>query len=234
MYSLVGTSLRASSREYVCVTRPWTGHAACFHLTAYRHRAKEAKQKGRPRNRDIGFRVVRLVNPETSQLDPPAALSDILARIDQKKEWVELVAATPEPIVKIIKSSDLYNKLQAQLDRKREHRPREEKEIQLTWGISPSDLQHKLTKTRDELEKGNRVDLVYTTKKGQTKPTPEEMEARAQELLDLLADAGKEWQTRVVTKTTVLLHLQGHNSPPPLRSPRKPKGDKSSAEPLQT
>ncbi|KAF9821011.1 hypothetical protein IEO21_00988 [Rhodonia placenta] len=195
--------------------------AACFHQTAYNLKLKvkpevEVKPEGRPRNHDIPYRLVRLVNPDTSALEPPAPLTEVIARLDNKKEWVELVATKPEPIVKIIKGSDAFNKVKAQQEKKREKRPREEKEIQLTWGISSGDLEHKLSKVREELEAGNRVNLVYAHKKGHAKPTPQEMEARVQETVDLLADMGSEWKPRGGSQTIAVVYLQGHNDPAPL------------------
>jgi len=179
----------------------------------------------KPRNKEIKFRIVRLVNPETGQLDPFTELSDIIAKIDHKREWVELVTEKPEPVVKIIKDKDVYRKQQALEDRKRERRQREEKEVQLTWGITPGDEEHKLQKVREELERGNRINLVYASKKGQDQLTADQMHARAQHAVDSLADVGVEWKERSVAKLTTIIYLQGRNLPPPLntRSPKAPQ-----------
>ncbi|KAH9950168.1 hypothetical protein B0H21DRAFT_660479, partial [Amylocystis lapponica] len=196
----------------------------------------------RPRNEEIQYRIVRLVNPETSVLEPPAPLQAILARLaaknaaappdpdapddaaarkkrkKKKKEgyYVELVVAEPEPIVKLVSSHDVYAKQQQQREKKREQRARDEKELQLTWGVALADLEHKLGKARTELEKGNRVSLVYAGRKGQTRLSPQEMEARAKEVVDSLADAGAEWKARDVSPHTTIVYLQGHNLPSPM------------------
>lgn len=49
---------------------------------------------------------------------------------------------------------------------------KEEKEIQLTWGVAVNDLQHKLKKANQTLEKGGRAALVITSPKGSKPPPP--------------------------------------------------------------
>ena len=167
------------------------------------------------RNENIPFRVVKMVD-ETGRLGNWVPLSDIIQDIKgdkdkRKKYYVELVSEKPEPIVKLIRASEVYNKKRAQADRKKI--VRDQKEVQLSWAISEADLAHKLEKVREELELGNRVDLAYLHKSGQTIPTKEEMEARAEETLKALEDAGAPWKPLTSTKTSLILHLQGHNDP---------------------
>ncbi|KAI0951893.1 hypothetical protein AcV7_007857 [Taiwanofungus camphoratus] len=207
---------------------------------ATRHFAKKFPKKEepeepvmtrRPRNHEIEHRIVRLVNPETSQLDPPAELSDIIARLDRHREYVELVSKTPEPIVKIIKTGETFKKMLAQQERKRAQPPREEKEIQITWGTSSGDLLHKLKKVREILEGGHRVNLVYARKSGQGELNSQESAARIQETVDLLADVGKEWKPKIVSRQATVLYFQGHNPPsPPTTSTRTQRKEKKEKE----
>lgn len=153
---------------------------------------------------------------ETGRLGDWVALSDIIRDIKGDKEkrkslYVELVRAEPEPIVKLIRAGDVYSRKRATAGRKRV--ARDQKEVQLSWAISGADLEHKLEKVREELEMGNRVDLAYLRKSGKTTPTREEMEARAEEILTALAEAGASWKPLTLTKTSLILHLQGHNEP---------------------
>ncbi|CCM03973.1 uncharacterized protein FIBRA_06129 [Fibroporia radiculosa] len=191
--------------------------AVSFHNTALAYAKARAnskqKEKGHPRNNDIPFRVVRLVDPETARLSEPQPLANIIAGLEQKREWVELVATDPDPIVKIIKSNILYNRLKAIQDKKRQNKPREEKEVQVTWGVSENDLEHKLKKAQEELERGNRVNLVFATRKDQPSLSPEEMAARVQESARFLAETGEEWKARDVTKHTTVVYLQGLTRP---------------------
>ncbi|EPT03157.1 hypothetical protein FOMPIDRAFT_1095718, partial [Fomitopsis schrenkii] len=129
----------------------------------------------------------------------------------RKKFYVQLVRAEPEPIVKLIRASDTYSRKRASAEKKRTVRA--QKEVQLSWAISEADLEHKFEKVREELEIGNRVDLAYLHKSGQTIPTREEMAVRAEETLKALEDAGAPWKPLTLTKTSLILHLQGHNEP---------------------
>ncbi|EPQ59677.1 hypothetical protein GLOTRDRAFT_34401 [Gloeophyllum trabeum ATCC 11539] len=160
-----------------------------------------------PKNENIPHRTVRLVDPETSKLRPPAPLEEILASFSRKTHFLQLVSERPEPIVKLINKEEARRKRvqqrKAQLQNKME-----EKEIQMTWGIASADLEHKLRKVRQELEKGNRVDLVYAPKKGQPLPSPAAREQRVKETLDLLADIGKEWKPREQTARMIVIYLE--------------------------
>ncbi|KAI0772510.1 hypothetical protein BD413DRAFT_474401 [Trametes elegans] len=173
-------------------------------------KGKEEKEKDnrKRRNEDIPYSVVRLVNPETGGLDPPARLQSILDRLDRKRQFLELVVREPEPIVKIFDSKLLYDRGRAKKLAQATNRPPEEKEVQLTWGVGAGDLQFKLRKVRAELEDGNRVNLVFAPKKGQKVPAPAEQERIVQEVLDLLADVGKERRARTVQKQIVAVFLE--------------------------
>ena len=167
------------------------------------------------RNENIPFRVVRLVD-ENGRLGDWVSLSDIIRDIKEdkdkkKKYYVELVSEKPEPLVKLIRASEVYNRKRAQAEKKKV--VRDQKEVQLSWAISDADFEHKMEKVREELEMGNRVDVAYLHKSGQTIPTREEMEARAEETLKILEDAGAPWKPLTLTKTSLILHLQGHNEP---------------------
>lgn len=52
----------------------------------------------------------------------------------------------------------------------------EEKEIQLTWGVSMNDLNHKLKRAQTVLDKGGRVAIVVTSPKGTKAPPKPERE----------------------------------------------------------
>ncbi|KAI0643648.1 hypothetical protein C8Q79DRAFT_914383, partial [Trametes meyenii] len=169
---------------------------------------KDVREQRKPRNDEIRFSYVRLVNPETGVLDPPARLRDVLSRVDLKTQFLELVTEQPEPIVKIHDKKLLFDREKTKKLLQSNKKPPEEKEVQLTWGVGTGDLQFKLKKVRVELEDGNRVNLVFAPKKGQVLPTPAEQEKIVQEALDLLADVGKERKARTVQKQAVAVFLE--------------------------
>jgi translation initiation factor IF-3 len=161
----------------------------------------------RIRNLDIGYPIVRLVDPETGRLCPPTALADIVSSIDLNTHFVTLVNERPDPVVKVVSKQADADKRKGVKEKGKKQT--EVKTIQLTWGVAAGDLAHKVKKVRLELEKGNRVTVVYTPKKGQRIPSPREMESRARKILELTQDIGKEWKPTEVEKATTTIHIQG-------------------------
>jgi translation initiation factor IF-3 len=151
------------------------------------------------------------VDSETGRLNPPKPLRDILSSVDLKTHYVELVGEQPDPTVKIISKKDTFDKFKERKAKMKSTAKNEieQKEIQLTWGVASGYLAHKLKKVRQELEKGNRVNVLYARKRGQRLPSPQEMEARVQETLDLMRDVGEEWKQRDVQRAVTVIHLQG-------------------------
>jgi len=161
--------------------------------------------------------LVKHVNPETNKLEGFTDLLDLLARIDRKKEYIELVARAPEPIVKIIQRAVAHERAEKQQAKKwTTPRQRQLKEIQLTWGADAHDMQHKLEKAREELEDGHRLSIAFLPKKDQPLPTPEQMRAKVQAAVDALKDVAQEWRQRDFEKNTAIVHLQGLDTPAPL------------------
>lgn len=165
------------------------------------------------RDNDIPYRTVQLVNDD-GRLDPPAPLTHIITSIDPKTHFVELVSEDPQPIVKIKSKKQEYDK---QKDWKRKQKETAasniQKEIQMTWGVESGDLIHKLKKVRKELEKGNRVDLVYAPKANQELPSRQTMETRINETLEMMSDIAKEWMPRRCEKGVAVLYFQLADKP---------------------
>ncbi|KAF8583958.1 hypothetical protein K439DRAFT_1633920 [Ramaria rubella] len=160
----------------------------------------------RPQNEDIKYETVQVVNSE-GKLDPPIPLTAVLASIDRKKFCVRLVA-DDKPIVKVLNKQDEYAKVKALRKAQKGTIRTEDKEIQMTWGVASGDLAHKVTKVRRELEKKNRVDLIFAPKKKQPLPSQNERDAKVQEVLEMLRDIGKESRPRTSHKSLLTLHLQ--------------------------
>ncbi|KAI0662875.1 hypothetical protein C8Q70DRAFT_954303 [Cubamyces menziesii] len=171
---------------------------------------EEAKKKPlrKPRNEEIRIPYVRLVNPETGALEPLAPLRQILARINRKHEYLELVIEKPEPIVKIHSTKVLYERSKAKKLVHTSGKAPEEKEVQLTWGVGSGDLQYKLKKAREDLEDGNRVNIIFAPKKGQGIPPPTEQQKLVEEALKLLEDVGRERKERAIQKHAIGVFLE--------------------------
>lgn len=166
------------------------------------------------RDRDIPYHIVQLVN-EDGRLEPPAPLSHIIASIDSKTHFVELVSEDPQPLVKIKNKKQEYIKMKEWKRRQKEVAASNiQKEIQMTWGVELGDLAHKLKKVRKELERGNRVDLVYAPKANQVIPSRVIMENRIKETVEMLSDIAKEWMPRRFEKGVAVLSLKLADKPP--------------------
>ncbi|KAF9457995.1 hypothetical protein BDZ94DRAFT_1271719 [Collybia nuda] len=165
----------------------------------------------RPRDKNIPYRIVQLVDPITGKLSEPLPLMTIIESLpDKKLEYVELVSEDPAPIVKIINKKDAFEK--RKLAKKKASavaKKNVQKEVQLTWGAAEGDYAHKVGRVREELEKGHRIDLVFSHKKGQDLPTPEEMQQQVQTTVEMLADVGKEWKPPEYRGKIAAVFLQG-------------------------
>jgi len=159
------------------------------------------------RNANIPYETVYLVTD--GRLGPPTPLSHLLASIDPQEVFIELVNEKPQPIVKIISKRDRYVKQKEWRKKQREVAlSNMRKEIQLTWGIEPGDLEHKLDKARRDIEKGIRVELVFAPKANQRPPSPAAMQNRLNETTQKISEFAMEWSPRRVERGVVILYLK--------------------------
>ncbi|KAK4056905.1 hypothetical protein OIO90_002155 [Microbotryomycetes sp. JL221] len=160
-----------------------TCHLAATPTTWIRLASSSSTPARRPLKRDtqikdeqIPFKQITLVNPETSQLMPPASLRTILNQLDRTRFSILLVDKSHEPpICKILDKKQQYEKQKAKDKAKKEaaqstgsgaSSSATPKEIQLTWSTTAHDLSHKLNKAKDMLAKGSKVLVVIKSRKG--------------------------------------------------------------------
>ncbi|GAA6014043.1 hypothetical protein JCM10207_000217 [Rhodosporidiobolus poonsookiae] len=130
--------------------------------------------KGVLRDEDIPHRTVVLVDPESKALLPPSTLSSLLASLDRTRYALQLADASHDPpICRLIDKKGEYDrareKKQAQQDKAKSPTSAASappREVHFTWGVSAHDLQHKLKKGREFLEKGGRVLVCLGDKPG--------------------------------------------------------------------
>lgn len=159
-----------------------------------------------PRNSEITHATVQLVNPETNRLDPPKPYAEILNSIELKDNFVELVSSDP-PIVKIVNKREANAARKEMKERKRVQPKNEMKEVQMTWGVGAADLSHKLKKAQEELEKGNRVSLVFAPRSKRPVPKPQEMQVFLDEVAEKVSPFAKEGQARTLEKNVAVIYL---------------------------
>lgn len=195
-----------------------------------------------PINNDIPYTYVRVVDPETRKPLPPKLLSEVvdnLATETQPKsgggppksfftQFAQLVAPPSEAtggyaLVKLVDrreaaAREKTQRIKAQASRK----ATEEKEIQIAWGIAAADVHHKVRKARQELGRGVRVQLVFSRKAGGGLESDSGARAKQHvlvtQVLDALADVGKEWRTRDDRTNMIVVYLQDPQRPIPHKS----------------
>lgn len=83
-------------------------------------------------------------------------------------------------ICKLISKKESFDKAKEKVAQQKAKRKQsaamEEKEFQLTWGVSMNDLSHKLKRAQATLDKGGRVALVVSSPKGTKAPPKPERE----------------------------------------------------------
>jgi translation initiation factor IF-3 len=193
-------------------------------------------------NNDIPYPYVRVVDPETRKPLPPQSLTEVInnlaTELQHKKgggppksfvaQYAQLVAPPSEAtdgyaLVKLVDrreaaAREKTQRLKAQAGR----RASEEKEIQFAWGIGAADVQHKLRKARQELSRGVRVQLIFARKASggaERDPTTKaELNVLANQVVEALADVGREWRIRDERKNMAAVYLQDLQRPIPHKS----------------
>lgn len=180
-------------------------------------RNRAAENPGFFKNDAIPYPVVRLVNSETNKLEPEKKLRDILESVDLETHYVQLISTDApdggKPLVKIINKHNAAQKEREQKSKKKEQKKvasgRESKEIQLSWGVEPGDLKHKLSKCIQELEKKNRVNVVFVKKKGAPLPSKEQQVEKLQAVWEAVKHVATEREPRVIHESTAAIYLHG-------------------------
>jgi len=143
-------------------------------------------------------------------------------------QFAQLVAPPSEvtggyALVKIVNYREAAARSRAQRAKAQaSRRATEEKEIQLAWGIGTADVQHKIRKARQELERGVRVQLVFARKAtgstGRDAGTKAKQTTLVTQVVEALADVGKEWRVRDERRNMVVIYLQDPRRPIPYKS----------------
>ncbi|KAF8131197.1 hypothetical protein EV363DRAFT_1217952 [Boletus edulis] len=190
----------------------------------------------RPTNRQIPFTHVYVLDPDTNKLSPSKhRLEDLLATYvgtggthtnadtstntgtgthtptrGRDRPIIELVTSTPNPIVRITTRTEIearYKDVKRALKEKKSAKV-ESKEVQLTWGVAPADVAHKMRKARRDLEKGYRVVVAVAMRHGHRPSSRRELVAFGDEIANALAGVGQECKEREMTDRLMVLSFQ--------------------------
>lgn len=180
-------------------------------------RNRAAENPGFFKNDAIPHPVVRLVDSKTNRLGPETKLSELLKTVDLETNYVQLISTDApdggKPLVKVINKHDAAQKEREQKSKRKEQKKtasgRESKEIQLSWGVEPGDLKHKLSKCVQELEKKNRVNVVFVKKKGAPLPSREQQVEKLEAVWEAVKHVAAEREPRVIHESTAVIYLHG-------------------------
>ncbi|KAF8898144.1 hypothetical protein CPB84DRAFT_1780974 [Gymnopilus junonius] len=163
-----------------------------------------------PKNHQIEQEIVQLKDKDGT-LHHAQKLSKILEDVDLSTHIVRLVSPHP-PIVQIFsimedKMKQLEHKATKKVERQKRHIVN--KEAQLSWFTAGQDLEHKLSKIREDLEKGDvRVDVFFNPKAKVRNPTPLEMTEQLDEAAKRMEGVGVEWREREFTRGIARISFQ--------------------------
>ncbi|KKK14169.1 hypothetical protein P175DRAFT_0499243 [Aspergillus ochraceoroseus IBT 24754] len=163
-----------------------------LHSTSSRLRpyAKPAETPGQARDEDIRAEYVQIVN-ENNSLDPPMRLSHALRSFDRTENFLLQVSpgTRDQPAVcKIVNRLAMREHERAKA--KAAHTAKMAvKQIELNWAIDPHDLSHRLKQLTTFLDKGRKVEIILTRKKGKRAPTIEEVKNVMDKVLQVTKDA---------------------------------------------
>jgi len=178
-----------------------TCHVQAPAWLAHRRQTYASQAKGKTpiqqlRDEAIRPQLIRLVQgaEEGGGLSIIKQRDQVLRSIDRTRFWLVQVdeqalsgfeaqqhrakEGQPIGICKLIGKKESFDKAKEKVAQQKAKRKQtsamEEKEFQLTWGVSMNDLSHKLKRAQATLDKGGRVALVVTSPKGaKTPPRPE-------------------------------------------------------------
>lgn len=144
-----------------------------------------------PINEAINAPYVQLVNEENS-LEPPVRLSKVLASFDHREHF--LVQVSPgahdrPPVCKILNKKETRDREKARAKAAKASKV-QVKQIELNWAIDAHDLAHRLKQLANFLDKGRRVEVVLTRKKGKRAATVEEIKHVMQSVLNTTKELG--------------------------------------------
>ncbi|KAL1969311.1 hypothetical protein VTN77DRAFT_9503 [Rasamsonia byssochlamydoides] len=161
------------------------------HRTAAQTAASTAQAKtGIIQNEAIESEIIQLVN-ENGSLDTPVRTNDVLRSL-QRNEYtlVQVAPGTDDrpPVCKILSKKMLREHERAKA--KAAHAAKTStKQLELNWAIDQHDLSHRLKQLVSFLDKGRKVEIILTRKKGKRAPTADEVNHLMDSVMDTIEEA---------------------------------------------
>lgn len=158
----------------------------------YASPAPKNGQKILPADEDIPARLIQIVQDDKS-LAPPTFLHEALNGFDRNKSL--LLQVSPETptrpaICKIMLKIELKEREKAKAKAAKQASGSSVKQIELNWGIDGHDLEHRLKKVREFLEKGKPVEFILLPKKKKKRATMEQAQSLVHTIKSRLPELG--------------------------------------------
>ncbi|KAG1516709.1 hypothetical protein G6F53_001941 [Rhizopus delemar] len=131
----------------------------------------KAAPLGRPRrDEEIEAKFITFVD-EQGQVHSRCRLNQVLTKFDRSRYFLVEVdpSAKPNPVCRLFDKKTLFEKEKSKKRGKVSTPESVLKEVMFGWNVSAHDMEHKLNKACQFLEKGNKVKIDIVYKKGQNR-----------------------------------------------------------------
>ncbi|KAG2222591.1 hypothetical protein INT45_008710 [Circinella minor] len=126
------------------------------------------KGMSRPRrDEEITSRFITFIDDKGQVLEQRARLDDVLHSFDRSQYFLMEVQPGKTPVCRLFDKKAMFEKQKQKKKTKQTNPEAVVKEIVFGWNVSEHDMEHKLGRAKQFLEKGNKVKIEITTKKGQ-------------------------------------------------------------------
>ncbi|KAI9492131.1 translation initiation factor IF-3, C-terminal domain-containing protein [Zychaea mexicana] len=150
----------ASLRSFISTTRASAGAAG--------QSESASKPMGRPRRDEkITARFITFIDEKGQVIEQRGRLNDILRKFDRSQYFLMEVQPGKVPVCRLFDKKAMFEKQKQKKKSKQAHPEAVVKEIVFGWNVSEHDMEHKLARAKQFLEKGNKVKIEIVTKKGQ-------------------------------------------------------------------
>lgn len=165
-------------------------HATPPSLAVARSRPSTADPGSQLKDEDIRADIIQVVN-EQGSLDPPARLRDVLKSFDRREHYLIQVSPTlrDRPTVCKIVSRVAMREQERAKAKAVQATKVSSKQIELNWAINAHDLAHRLKQLTTFLDKGRKVEIILTRKKGKRHPTVEEIKHLMDSVIETVKEA---------------------------------------------
>ncbi|KAA8651891.1 hypothetical protein EYZ11_009469 [Aspergillus tanneri] len=171
-------------------TLPTLNQSRFLHVKRRLSPAQSTGTGSQPRDEEIRAEFVQVVN-ENNSLDPPIRLRDVLHTFNRSENYLQQVSPTlpgKPPVCKIVNRVAM-RELERSKAKAAHAAKAANKQIELNWAIDAHDLDHRLKQLTTFLEKGRKVEVVLTRKRGKRAPTVEEIKHLMDSVISTIKEA---------------------------------------------